>query len=191
MFTQKNLWQCSSVDIKSLEIRFAQRTTLFKRINSSCNECDNVLYTIENWSYWWLIRATYVVDGWLFGHFFWKVEGSSAHSRESRTAHLCRGQFTCGGYSHVEGTFTCGNFSHALGDIHVWDLLTCGGDIYMWELLTCGGDIYMWGLLTCGGGIHVWKLLTCGGGIHVWELLSHVEGTFTCLSCLRVEGTFP
>ena len=25
---------------------------------------------------WWLVRATYVVDGWFFGHFFWKVEGT-------------------------------------------------------------------------------------------------------------------
>ena len=33
-------------------------------------------------------RATYVVDGRFFGHFFWKVEGSSAHTRESRVAHV-------------------------------------------------------------------------------------------------------
>ena len=39
--------------------------------------------------YWWLIRATYVVDGRFFAHFFWKVEGSSAHTRESRAAHVC------------------------------------------------------------------------------------------------------
>ena len=33
-------------------------------------------------------RATYVVDGRFFGHFFWKVEGSSAHTRESHAAHM-------------------------------------------------------------------------------------------------------
>ena len=33
-------------------------------------------------------RTTYVVDGRFFGHFFWKVEGSSAHTRESRAAHV-------------------------------------------------------------------------------------------------------
>ena len=38
-------------------------------------------------------RATYVVDGRFFGHFFWKVEGSSAHTRESRAAHVW--QLTC------------------------------------------------------------------------------------------------
>ena len=25
---------------------------------------------------WWLVRATYVVDGLFFGHFFWKVVGT-------------------------------------------------------------------------------------------------------------------
>ena len=33
-------------------------------------------------------RATYVVDGRFFGHFFWKVEGSSVHTHESRVAHV-------------------------------------------------------------------------------------------------------
>ena len=37
---------------------------------------------------WWLVRAIYVVDGWFLGDFFWKVEGSSAHTRESRAAHM-------------------------------------------------------------------------------------------------------
>ena len=55
-------------------------------------------------------------DGWFFGHFFWKVEGSSAHTRESRAAHVW--QLTCtlllygGGepsrVAHV-WRFTCGN----------------------------------------------------------------------------------
>ena len=29
-----------------------------------------------------------MVDGWFLGDFFWKVEGSSAHTRESRAAHV-------------------------------------------------------------------------------------------------------
>ena len=41
-------------------------------------------------------RATYVVDGWFFGHFFWKVEGSSAHTRESHATHVCHIQLMCG-----------------------------------------------------------------------------------------------
>ena len=32
-----------------------------------------------------------MVDGRFFGHFFWKVEGSSAHTRESHTAHMSHG----------------------------------------------------------------------------------------------------
>ena len=39
-------------------------------------------------SYWSLVRAIYVVDGWFLGDFFWKVEGSSAHTRESRVANM-------------------------------------------------------------------------------------------------------
>ena len=27
-------------------------------------------------TFWWLVRATYVVDGRFFGHFFWKVVGT-------------------------------------------------------------------------------------------------------------------
>ena len=68
---------------------------------------------------WWLIRATYVVNGRFFGHFFWKVEGSSAHTHESHTA-------------HVHGTNVQGG-----GGIHVWKLLTFARGIHMWELLTC------------------------------------------------------
>ena len=29
-----------------------------------------------------------MVDGWFLGDFFWKVEGSSAHTHESRAAHV-------------------------------------------------------------------------------------------------------
>ena len=29
-----------------------------------------------------------MVDGWFLGDFFWKVEGSSVHTRESRAAHV-------------------------------------------------------------------------------------------------------
>ena len=34
-----------------------------------------------------------MVDRRFFGHFFWKVEGSSAHTRESCAAHMW--QLTC------------------------------------------------------------------------------------------------
>ena len=34
-----------------------------------------------------------MVDGWFLGDFFWKVEGSSARTRESRAVHMW--QLTC------------------------------------------------------------------------------------------------
>ena len=61
---------------------------------------------------WWLVRATYVVDGLFFGHFFWKVEGSCAHTRESHVAHVHGNALTCSIPSMVEGCTA-----------HVW--LTC------------------------------------------------------------------
>ena len=33
-------------------------------------------------------RATYVVDGWFFGHFFWKLEGTVHIGVNSHVAHM-------------------------------------------------------------------------------------------------------
>ena len=41
-----------------------------------------------------------MVDGRFFGHFFWKVVGSCAHTRESRTATI-HGELTCGGGGNI------------------------------------------------------------------------------------------
>ena len=49
---------------------------------------------------WWLVRATYVGDGRFFGHSFWKVVGSYAHTHESRTATV-HGELTCGGGGNI------------------------------------------------------------------------------------------
>ena len=85
-----------------------------------------------------------------FGHFYWKVEGSSVHARESRTAHMWKG------HSSVEGALTCGHVQ-----------LTCGRGTHVWELLTCG---------SCSrveGGTHVWSHTA-----HVWLRTDHVwKGT--------------
>ena len=54
-----------------------------------------------------------MVDGRFFAHFFWKVEGSSAHTRESHAAHVCHVQLTCGG-----------ELSRVAHVCHVWQL-TC------------------------------------------------------------------
>ena len=64
-------------------------------------------------------RATYVVDGRFFGHFFWKVEGSSVHTRESRATHVCHTQLTCGKLLYGGGEPSC--VAHVC---HVWQL-TC------------------------------------------------------------------
>ena len=36
----------------------------------------SAVYHPRSPDYWWLVRATYVVDGLFFGHFFWKVVGT-------------------------------------------------------------------------------------------------------------------
>ena len=95
------------------------------------------------------------------------MEGSCAHTRESRVAHVHANALICSISSMVERSpsrtahvwLTCTvmpsrvAFPQWWRDIHMWDLLTCGGDIHVWDLLTCGGDIHMWDLLTCGGDI--------------------------------------
>ena len=93
---------------------------------------------------WWLVRATYVVDGRFFAHFFWKVEGSSAHTRESRAAHVWRGALMCSSrVSRVainvyittiwwRGALTCGSrVSRVTINMHITTIwwrgaLTCG-----------------------------------------------------------------
>ena len=55
------------------------------------NVQGNNYYMMEESPHIWLtlhsnVRATYVVDGWFLGDFFWKVEGSSAHTHESHVA---------------------------------------------------------------------------------------------------------
>ena len=48
-----------------------------------------------------------MVDGRFFGHFFWKVEGSSAHTHESHAAHMYHVQLTCGKLLYGEGEPSC------------------------------------------------------------------------------------
>ena len=56
-----------------------------------------------------------MVDGLFFGHFFWKVEGSCAHTRESCVAHVHGNDLMCSIPSMVEGSPS--------RTAHVW--LTC------------------------------------------------------------------
>ena len=69
-------------------------------------------------------RATYVVDGRFFGHFFWKVEGSSTHTYESCAAHVW--QLTCMVITiWWRGALMCG--SRVAYTAHVWHVqLMCG-----------------------------------------------------------------
>ena len=130
--------------------------------------------------YWWLVRATYVVDGWFFCHFFWKVVGSVrihvSHIQLPYTcSHVWRGHSRVGatrvwrGHSRVGVTHMWRGHSR-VGATHVWRGHSRVGATRMWR------GIHVWELLTCGGGIHVWELLACGGDIHVWELLTCVDG---------------
>ena len=83
-----------------------------------------------------------MVDRRFFGHFFWKVEGSSAHTRESRVTHMCHMQLMCGKLlygggeasrvAHVcqMGQLTCTLLLYGGGGPHVWLMcvtcVTCG-----------------------------------------------------------------
>ena len=137
-------------------------------------------------------RATYVVDGRFFGHFFWKVEGSSAHTRESRATHVCHMQLTCG-----KLLYGGGEPSHVAHVSHVWQLMCTlllygGGEpsrvahvCHVWQL-TCTLLLYGGGKASCVANVchmcHVWqlacKLLLYGIGepshvahvCHVWQL---------------------
>ena len=114
-------------------------------------------------------RATYVVDGRFFGHFFWKVEGSSAHTRESRATHVCHVQLTCGKLLYGGGEPL--RVAHVC---HVWQLT--------YTLLLYGGGEPSRVANVC----HVWKL-TCTlllygkGGPWLVAHMCHVW--LTCVMC--------
>ena len=90
-----------------------------------------------------------MVDGWFLGEIFWKLEESSAHTRDSRGAHvwqlMCmvittiwwRGALTCGSCVAIN---MHGNYYHMVeGSHHVWQL-TCTVITTIWwrGALTCG-----------------------------------------------------
>ena len=113
--------------------------------------------------YWWLVRATYVVDGRFFGHFFWKVVGSCAHTCESHTrwthvwwwgqyTHTCVPTATIHGVPYrVNSRVVVGAILH----VYLHTVLTFGGgiqtmfDIHMWEFHVWRGHYV--------GAIHVWR----------------------------------
>ena len=101
-------------------------------------ELENPLNS-SNSANWWLVRATYVVDGWFLGHFFWKVAGSCAHTRESCTATVHGAPYTV-------------NSRVVVGAIYAY---MCTYSYRTW--CTVHGE------LTCGGGgnirIHVYLQL--------------------------------
>ena len=132
-------------------------------------------------------RATYVVDGRFFGHFFWKVEGSSAHTRESRATHVCHVQLTCH-MCHVwwqttiwwRGALTCGScvsgvshVSHVAINVHITTIwwrgaLTCGSRVSHVAINVHITTIWWRGPSRVAHMCHVWQL-TCtlllyGGG---------------------------
>ena len=74
-----------------------------------------------------------MVDGRFFGHFFWKVEGSSAHTCESRTAHM---------HSQV-------------GAAHMWKGHSCVGAAHVWKGHSHVGAAHMWKGYSQVGAAHV------------------------------------
>ena len=103
-----------------------------------------------------------MVDGRFFGHFSWKVEGSSAHTRESRAAHVCHVQLICGKLLYGGGEPSC--MAHVC---HVWQL-TC-------TLLLYGGGEPSRVAHMC----HVWQL-TC-------TLLLYGGGEPSCVACVAIN----
>ena len=144
-----------------------------------------------------------MVDGRFFGHFFWKVEGSSAHTCESCATHVCHVQLTCG-----KLLYGGGEPSRLAHMCHVWQL-TCTLLLYGGGEPSCVANVcHVW-QLTCtlllygkGGPshvAHVWQL-TCtlllyGGGepscVSRVTINMHVttiwwRGALTCGSCARL-----
>ena len=128
-------------------------------------------------------RATYVVDGRFFGHFFWKVEGSSAYTCESRAAHLwqltCmvitiwwRGALTCGTCSSCVAINMHSNYYMVEGSPHVW--LMCGM-CSSCVAINVNGNYYM-----VEGSPHVWQLMCMI--ITIWW-----KGAFTCCSHVAIN----
>ena len=139
-----------------------------------------------------------MVDGWFFGHFFWKVEGSSAHTRESRATHVCHMQLTCGKLLYGGGEPS--RVAHVCHMCHMWQL-TCTLLLYgVGEPSRVPHVCHVWNVwqLTC-------TLLLYGGEepsrvahvCHVWQLRAHyyymVEGALTCgsqvsrVSCVAIN----
>ena len=118
-------------------------------------------------------RATYVVDGRFFGHFFWKVEGSSAHTRESHAAHVCHMQLTCGKLLYGGG--------EPLRVTTIWwrGALTCGSHVSRVARVAINmhvTTIWWRGALTCGS--HVSHVACVAINVHVTTIWW--RGALTC-----------
>ena len=126
-----------------------------------------------------------MVDGRFFVHFFWKVEGSSAHTRESRAAHVYHMQLTCGKLLYGGGEPS--RVAHVYHVCHVWQLmctllLYSGGEPSRVAINVYGSSHVVFYIHSNYYMVeetpHVWQL-TCTVA-HVWH--------FTCTAITRVEG---
>ena len=126
--------------------------------------------SLENFKLLVARTATYVVDGQFFGHFFWKVEGSSVHTHESRATHVCHVQLTCGKLLYGGGEPS--PVAHMCHMCHVWQLMCTlllygGGEpscvahmCHLWHVwqLTCTLLLYGGGKPSCVANMcHVWQ----------------------------------
>ena len=141
-----------------------------------------------------------MVDGRFFGHFFWKVVGSCAHTRESRTATVHGAPYTVNScvvvgaiyaymctYSYrtqctVHGELACGGGGNIR--IHVYLQLLYTVNSRVEGAFMCGSYSRLQGTFTCGSYSHVEGTFTCGA-IHVWRWgavcthVSHVQLPYT------------
>ena len=111
-----------------------------------------------------------MVDGWFLGDFFWKLEGSSAHTRESHVA------INVHSSSRVAINVQS-NYYMVEGTPQVWQL-TCTVITRIWwrGAITCGScvAINMYGnyYYMVEGSPHVWQLMCTVAA--VWQLICTV-----------------
>ena len=127
-----------------------------------------------------------MVDGRFFDHFFWKVEGSSAHTRESRATHMCHVQLMCG-----KLLYGGGEPSRVAHVCHMWQL-TCmlllygGGEPSHVSRVECVAinmhitTIWWRGALRCAS--HVSRMESVAINMHVTTILW--RGALMCGSCV-------
>ena len=160
-----------------------------------------IVASFSIFNFWWLVRATYVVDGLFLGDCFWKVVGTvrihvshvQGHSHVGLT-HMWRGHSRVGlthvwrGHSRVGLTHVWRGHSR-VGLTHVWRGHSRVGVTHVWRGHSRVGVTHVWRGHSHVGVTHVWRGHWCVGVTHVWRGHSHVGLTHVWRGHLRVGFT--